>query len=139
MNQAVINTMEACTAGSLDGTMTFPEVVRRLAAAGVESYHADLFRLEKTYAMPDGETHVVRFTDLAPDALPAAEVGRTFSADAVKAALLAVQGQAIDYRTFLARIMAAGTAAYSVHIAGRRAVYIGRHGDLYVEPFPPAL
>lgn len=138
MDQAVIDTMEACSGGSLDGTMTFPEVVRRLAAAGVESYRADLFRLEKTYAMPDGETHVVRFTGLDPTAFSATKIGTTFSAEAVKAALLAVQGGAIDYRTFLARIMEAGTASYSVHIVGRRALYVGRHGDLYVEPFPPA-
>jgi uncharacterized protein YbcV (DUF1398 family) len=33
---------------SLQGTITFGEVVKNLLNTGVESYHADLIRMEKT-------------------------------------------------------------------------------------------
>ena len=50
--------MEETTSRSLQGTITFGEVVMKLLAIGVESYHADLVRKEKTYYMPDGQTHL---------------------------------------------------------------------------------
>ena len=50
--------MQECTARSDSGTLTFPEVVKKLMDAGVEQYHADLLRSEKTYYMPDGESCV---------------------------------------------------------------------------------
>jgi hypothetical protein len=25
---------------------------------------------------------------------------------------------------------------YTVHLKGRKAIYFGRHGDFYIEPFP---
>jgi uncharacterized protein YbcV (DUF1398 family) len=38
---------------------------------------------------------------------------------------------------FLRRIMGAGCAHYEVYIQGRKAVYFGRDGEFYIEPFPP--
>lgn len=112
--------------------VTFPEVVMALAGAGVERYHADLARCEKTYHLPNGESEVVPNHALAHP--PAA----AFSAEGVAAAVRAIQGGAIRYREFCARIAAAGCVGYHVFIAGRRAVYYGRAGDSHTEWFPGA-
>lgn len=51
--------MQECARRSLAGELTFPEVVGRLAAVGVERYHADYSRQEITYYLADGDSHVV--------------------------------------------------------------------------------
>ena len=61
-----------------------------------------------------------------------------FTADGVAAAVRAIQQQKIQYREFCERIAQAGCVGYIVSMAGRRAVYYGRTGDSYVEPFPVA-
>lgn len=124
--------MLECTAASDAELMTFPEVVGRLAQAGVERYHADLVRAEKTYYLPDGASRVV-------PAKPAAAAPATaFSAAGVEAAVRAIQAQRIGYGEFCAQIAAAGCVGYTVSLAGRRAVYQGRTGETHVEPFPGA-
>jgi uncharacterized protein YbcV (DUF1398 family) len=119
-----------CAAASDDETITFPDVVRTLMAVGVERYHADLVRGERTFFLPDGDNVAVSAHKLL--APPAAE----FSGDGVAAALKAIQQGAIQYRTFCARIAEAGCVAYVVSLAGRRAVYYGRTGETYTEHFP---
>lgn len=56
--------IEEATSCSLQGTITFGEVVKNLLAIGVESYDADLVRMEKTYYMPNGETHLEELNSL---------------------------------------------------------------------------
>ncbi len=122
--------MEETTSRSLQGTITFGEVVKKLLAVGVESYDADLVLREKTYYMPDGETHTEKLDYNGPAA------AQNFSQEAVVSALRAVQKQEISYVEFLNRILNAGTTRYIVFLAGRKAVYFGRKGELYVENFP---
>jgi len=121
-----------CTTGSDEERVTFPEVAMKLMAAGIERYHADLTRAEKTYYMPDGSSEVVPTLPLA------AETATDFSTAGVEAAVRAIQARTIGYKTFCERIMAAGCIGYVVSLAGRRAVYYGRTADSYVEPFPGA-
>ena len=130
MNDEMRQVMHACSAGSLDGSMAFPEVVGRLAAIGCEQYHADFRRQEKTYYMPDGQSEVA--------ALPVEVSGipSSFMDHALVAALRAIQAGQITYVEFLHRIMAAGCIGYFVNIAGKRAMYFGRNGESYVEVFP---
>ena len=124
--------IEACTAGSLAGTLTFPEVVGRLATAGVERYHADLCRAETIFYLPDGSSHRTAAKTLdEPAAVP-------FTGADVVDAIRAVQRGAIDYREFCRRIAAAGCVGYMVSLHGRRVVYYGPTGDSHVEHFPPA-
>ena len=101
-------------------------------AVGTERYHTDLIRGEKTYYLPSGESHVVAH------AWAAHAPARDFSASGVEAAVRAVQAKQIRYREFCERIGAAGCVGYFVSLDGRRAVYYGRTGDNYVEPFPGA-
>lgn len=109
----------------------FPDVVRKLVAAGVERYHADLVCSTKTYYLPNGEHEVTPCHRVAAAA-------KDFDAKAVEAAVRASQAQTIKYREFCDRIAAAGCVGYFVSFAGRRAVYYGRTGDSHVEWFPSA-
>lgn len=124
--------MEECSKGSDEERFTFPEVVMKLAGAGVERYHADLCRNEKTYYLPDGQSHVVGSP--AHNPLPA----REFSPADVSAAVRTIQAGKIGYREFCARVAAAGCVGYFVTLAGRRAVYYSRTGEEFVEWFPKA-
>ena len=132
MDSTVSDILKECTAGSDDGRLTFPEVVMKLIGAGVEQYHADLYRAEKTYYMPNGEFAVVPCASIKRNA------AENFSAAGVEAAVRGIQGRKIDYKVFCELIAAAGCVGYFVSIAGRRAVYYGRTCDSYVEPFPSA-
>jgi uncharacterized protein YbcV (DUF1398 family) len=122
----------ACTQDSDEERVTFGEVVQRLMAAGVERYHADLVRNEKTYFMPSGES------ELTPCHAVGVEAATQFSADGVEAAVRAIQAGKIKYREFCRDIVRAGCVGYHVSLAGRRAVYYGRTGDGHVEWFPGA-
>lgn len=127
MDVAVI---EECALASHEERISFGEVVGRLIAAGVERYHVDLVRGESIYFMPDGRSH--RVTYAAIEAHPA----DAFSADGVLSAVRAIQAGRTKYLTFCRQIMAAGCVGYLVSMQGRRAVYYGRSGETYVEPFP---
>ncbi|HEX4027352.1 MAG TPA: DUF1398 family protein [Rhizomicrobium sp.] len=131
MDSVVKAIVREVTHASDEERITFPEVVLRLAAAGVERYHADLASNERVFYMPDGTFERV----------PAHEIPRPaqlFSAPGVDAAVRAIQRGEIQYREFCARIAEAGCVGYHVFIAGRRAVYYGRGGDMHVEYFPGA-
>lgn len=127
-----IAVIEDCTRASHEERITFGEVVGRLIAAGVERYHVDLVRGESTYFMPDGRSHRVSYEALD------ARSGDVFSADGVLAAVRSIQAGRTKYLTFCRQIMDAGCVGYLVSMQGRRAVYYGRSGETYVEPFPPA-
>jgi uncharacterized protein YbcV (DUF1398 family) len=109
----------------------FSQVVGRLSGAGVASYTADLMKLRNTYHGADGETY--------DEALPLADgpsIGAAFDPARVAATVKAIQRAEIGYAEFLRRIMDAGCASYAVFIRGRKAMYFGRDGDFYTEPFP---
>ena len=132
MDRAITDVMDACTTTSDAEQATFPHLVGQLLGVGVERYHADLCRFEKTYFLPSGESHV---TPCRP--IPGA-VATAFSVAQVEAAIRASQAQQIGYREFCRRVLAAGCVGYHVSLVGRRAVYYGRTGDLHVEHFPAA-
>jgi uncharacterized protein YbcV (DUF1398 family) len=130
MDTQTKNVFEECTRASDEERITFPEVVGKLMAIGAERYHTDIVRSEKTYYMPGGESHVV------PNHATAAPPATRFSATGVAAAVRAIQGGQIRYMEFCNRISEAGCVGYIVSLAGRCAVYYGRTGESYVEPFP---
>jgi uncharacterized protein YbcV (DUF1398 family) len=132
MNAAAEQVAKECTEGSDDGSLTFPQVVQKLMAAGVERYHADLRRAEKIYYMPGGESFVT------PSATLKGNPAQNFSAAGVEAAVRAIQQGKTSYAAFCEQINAAGCVGYFVSLAGRRAVYYGRTCETYVEPFPGA-
>ena len=117
---------------SLAAQITFPQVVGKLLAEGVESYHADLVRHEKRYYMPNGETHV------EPTAFPHGTAAPRFCAETVQATVRTIQRGEIDYPEFIRRVLAAGCVYYVVYLTGKKVVYFGRDGATYTEPFPQA-
>jgi uncharacterized protein YbcV (DUF1398 family) len=118
--------------GSLTGAMSFPQIVVRLSEIGVERYHADYSRQEKTFYLASGDSLVVTIpwgnypTDTE------------FSASSVEAAVRQSQRGAHTYVDFVRKTMAAGCVGYFVQITGRRALYFGPNGETHVELFPPA-
>jgi uncharacterized protein YbcV (DUF1398 family) len=130
MNQALQELLHDCTVKSLGENLPFPEIVGKLTAAGIESYHVDLYRREKTAYLPSGESH----RETMP--MESSPIGGAFAAEAVVAAIRAIQQRQIGYREFLRRVMAAGTTQYWVYLQGRCAVYTGRNGEAHVERFP---
>jgi uncharacterized protein YbcV (DUF1398 family) len=130
MNENVKTVIEACTRGSDEERMSFPEVVASLQAVGVERYHADLVRSEKTYYLPTGESIVVKSAPLR------IQPASTFSATETEAAVRAIQARQIGYNQFCERVAAAGCTSYLVSLVGRRVVYFGRSAESHIELMP---
>lgn len=130
MQETVKSVIEACTRGSDEERMSFPEVIQNLHAVGVERYHADLVRGEKTFYLPAGDSIVVEAAPLH------SQPASAFSATDTQAAVRAIQGQQIGYKEFCERIAAAGCTSYIVSLVGRRVVYFGRSAESFVEPMP---
>ncbi|QEG29115.1 hypothetical protein GobsT_39040 [Gemmata obscuriglobus] len=122
--------MKKCQELSLAGRIAFPETVRRLSEAGVERYHVDLTRDETTYYLSCGESHALALGG------PHGTINGPFDATGVEGAVRASQRGEVTYREFLSRIMAAGCVGYFTQITGRKVQYVGRTGDMHVEPFP---
>ena len=118
---------------TLDGTLSFPEVVGRLLEAGVEYYHVDYVAMRKTFHGPGGEMVV---TPLNYEGLP--EIAPDFDAAALRANIGDSQRNHQSYREFTRRAMAAGTQGYFAFLRGKRVTYWGRQGDQHTEWFPNA-
>lgn len=126
------NVIHEVLAESEAGKLIFPEVVRRLLQAGVESYFCDLARGEETFYMADGRTQVETMT------LPRDAVAQEFSSTGIVAAIRGAQTDTIRYPEFVMRSTAAGVIAYWAFLTGRKVVYFGRKGEQHVEEFPQA-
>ena len=130
MNAEKTRVIDECVRGSLTGELNFPQIVGRLAAIGVERYHADYTRHEITYYMADGDSYVAS-TPHHPHA-----TAIEFSAVAVETAVRQSQRGEHSYADFVRKTMEAGCVGYFVQITGKRAIYFGRNGDSHVERFP---
>ncbi|AZN37169.1 DUF1398 domain-containing protein [Iodobacter ciconiae] len=118
---------------TLDGSIPFPEVVRKLMETGVEYYHVDYVALQKTYYSASGE--IIK-TPINYEGLPS--VSADFNADALRMAILDSQQNGQHYRDFSKRAMSAGVQGYIAFLRGQRVTYWGRNGDQHVEWFPGA-
>lgn len=132
MNERARAVARECSDLSDREAASFPEIVGKLLAAGVERYHADLIRHEKIYYWPDGSSEQVANAPTAGTPAP------DFSAAGIAEAVRGAQSGAVKYREFCERALRAGCVGYHVHIAGKRVVYYGRKGDSHTEWFPGA-
>ncbi|MGZ8227640.1 MAG: DUF1398 domain-containing protein [Methylococcaceae bacterium] len=130
MNSEIV--AEAARA-TLDGTIPFPEVVRRLIETGVEYYHVDYVALQKTYYSASGE--IIK-TPINYECLP--PVANDFNIEALKEDILDSQQNGQHYRDFSIRAMNAGVQGYIAFLRGKRVTYWGRSGDQHTEWFPGA-
>lgn len=123
----------AAAEATLTGTMSFPDVVAKLVAAGVEYYHVDYVgRCKRFY---DGTGACVT-TAIPYENLPT--VAGEWDVDALRADIRDSQQNGQSYRDFTLRAMQAGVQAYYAFLRGRRVTYLGRNGDQHTEWFPGA-
>lgn len=118
---------------TLDGSIPFPEVVRRLVETGVEYYQVDYVALQKRFYSANGE---IVTTPIPYEGLP--PVADDFDAAGLRAAILHSQRHNLPYRDFTRRAMEAGVQGYIAFLRGQRVTYWGRGGDQYTEWFPGA-
>lgn len=123
---------QACLNGSETNTMTFPQAVGTLLAAGFEGYAIDFRRRTATYYLNDGETVLLPLRDSPPSVAPA------FDAAVVREAIGEAQSLApgYSYAGFCEKVTGAGCAGYIVSFSGKRVVYYGRTAECHVEHFP---
>ncbi|GGF48678.1 hypothetical protein GCM10007301_04970 [Azorhizobium oxalatiphilum] len=123
---------ERCLAAAYDGTMSFPEILGMLGAAGIESYMVDYRRGTSTYFLPDGDSVVLD--------VPSEESGvaAAFDPQGLVSQIRWAQANPPDYsyRAFCANVKAMGCAGYLVSLSGRRVLYFGRTAEPHVEHFP---
>lgn len=130
MNESTRATIQATFDASNQGSIHFGQVIGQLVGAGVESYHVDYRSGRTTYYLPDGAT-----TDLSFET-PQSGIADAFDGDAVRAAILGAQQGRVMYPEFKKLSQQAGCVGYTVWIAGRHVVYLGRRGESHVERFP---
>jgi len=118
---------------TLEGTISFPDVVSQLLAAGVEYYHVDYVALRKRFYSADGGAVV---TPITYEGLP--KVASEFSTEKLRANILDSQRNGQKFRDFSRRAMEAGVQGYYAFLRGKRVTYIGRQGDQHTEWFPGA-
>lgn len=132
MNAHVKSTVEACSRGSEDNSLNFPQQLMKLAEGGVEGYYADLRRSVRIYYLPNGESIEVAAAEAG------APVAEKFDATRVEGAVRQSQASTQTYKDFCRKIVAAGCSGYIVSLLGRRVIYFGRTAETYVEHFPAA-
>ena len=130
MNASAKEVIEKCSQESHAGLITFPEVLGRLIAVGVESYFADYRKQSTTYYLSNNEAHSICLDT------PSVEIPGLFNKDGVLSAIREAQSDRVRYPEFLKLTMSAGCVGYIVWIAGRHVSYFGRQGEVHVEHFP---
>lgn len=127
MNNSLI---EQLVEGSFKGTITFPEVVKKLLEDGFESYHVDYLAGESRYYHTNGETLTKKTEHRFPD------VAQTFYPERLQAIIRKVQAGNASYPEFLNESAAAGCVYYIVSLKGKMVRYFGRDGGEHIEHFP---
>lgn len=130
MNEVIRATIESTFEASNQGGIHFGQVIDRLAGVGVESYHVDYRTGRTTYYLPDGSTADFNFER------PRHGIADTFDSDAMRVAIRGAQEGRVMYPEFKTLSQRAGCVAYTVWIAGRHVVYLGRRGETHLERFP---
>ncbi len=130
MNATTHAAIQSTFDASQQGSIHFGQVIAQLVAVGVESYHVDYRAGRTTYYLPDGGTAEFIFER------PQHGIAHAFDCDALRAAILGAQQGRVMYPAFKTLSQQAGCVAYTVWIAGRHVVYLGRRGETHVERFP---
>ncbi|MBX3482865.1 DUF1398 domain-containing protein [Phenylobacterium sp.] len=132
MDAERISIAKACQEGAHDNSLSFPEFVGKLIAAGFEGYTVDYRRNAQAFYLPDGDSVVLEMHPYA------GSVAANFDAAEVERLVRWAQANPADYSyvAFCEKAKAAGCAGYLVSFLGRRVVYFGRTAETHVEHFP---
>jgi uncharacterized protein YbcV (DUF1398 family) len=123
---------QTCLQAAHDGSLSFPQIVGKLIAAGFEGYIVDYRRNTQAYYLPDGDSTEL---DMHPYA---GSVSADFNAAEIERLVRWAQAGTADYSyiAFSEKVKAAGCAGYLVSFLGRRVVYFGRTAETHIELFP---
>ena len=127
MSKQIIHELAIATQ---QGRMTFPQVVKGLLEAGVESYFVDFAAKQKTHYLADGTTHPV------PMILAPGPIAAEFDNVGLVAAIRRAQADTVRYPEFVKRSTAAGVIGYWAFLTGKKVIYFGRKGEQHIEEFP---
>ena len=127
MSKRVIHELAIATQ---QGKLTFPQVVKGLLEAGVESYFVDFAAKQKIHYLMDGTTHTV------PMILDPAPIAAEFNSAGLVAAIRGAQSDTVRYPEFVKRSAVAGVIGYWAFLTGERVIYFGRKGEQHIEEFP---
>ncbi len=132
MDAERISIAETCLNAAHDGSLSFPDIVGKLIAAGFEGYLVDYRRGSQTNYLPDGDGVTM---EMQPSA---GTVAAAFDAAEIERLVRWAQAKPADYNyvAFSEKAKAAGCAGYLVSFLGRRVVYFGRTVETHVEHFP---
>jgi len=123
---------QRCLDGAYDKTLSFPDIIGMLIAAGFEGYTVDYRRNTTTYYLSDGDSIVL---DNRPsDEAVAAQFDKRAVAEQIKWAQ--ANPSEYSYGAFCKNVKALGCAGYMVSFSGRRVLYFGRTAEMHVEHFP---
>ena len=160
MDAASLATAQSCLEAAHDGSLSFPEIVGKLIAAGFEGYQVDYRLRTQTFYLPgeegteddaegqeDGRTGdqggaaaegVTLALPSTPGSVASRRVAARFDAGGIEALVRWAQeaGPDYSYPSFSERAKACGCSGYLVSFPGRRVVYYGRSGETHVEHFP---
>lgn len=132
MDAERISVAQTCLNAAHDGSLSFPEIVGKLTAAGFEGYTVDYRRNSQTYYLPDGDSVVMD--------MPSSDgrIAAAFDATEIERLVRWAQANPADYSyvAFCEKAKAAGCAGYFVSFLGRRVVYFGRTAETHAEHFP---
>jgi len=122
---------ETCLHAAHDGSLSFPEIVGRLIAAGFEGYAVDYRRNTQIFYLQDGNSVMLDMPQAA------GSVGAKFDAGEMERLVRWAQANPDDYSyaAFSEKARAAGCAGYIASFLGRRVVYFGRTAETHVEHF----
>lgn len=132
MDAERISVAETCLKAAHSGSLSFPEIVGKLIAAGFEGYMVDYRRNSQTFYLPDGDSAVLEMH------LSAGKIGSAFYPEEVGRLVSWAQANPAGYSyvAFCEKAKAAGCAGYLVSFPGRRVVYFGRTAETHIEHFP---
>ena len=129
MNETSLSIIRSTFDASNQGTIHFGQVIELLVEAGVESYHVDYRSGRTTYYQPDGSIADFGFER------PQHGIADAFDGDALRTAIRGAQQGRVMYPEFKQLSQRAGCVVYTVWIAGRHVVYLGRRGEAHIERF----
>ncbi|WP_145434299.1 ClpX C4-type zinc finger protein [Lacipirellula limnantheis] len=125
-NVAILRAAEATHSAS----MSFPEILAMLNAAGVDCYFVDYCSMKTTYyAGGDAVSCPVSYNDMPP-------IADGFDVELLTAAMLDSQTKDQSHESFSRRVVEAGVFGYFAFLKGRRVTYLSRSGAQHTEWFP---
>lgn len=122
--------LNQCKLDSMEGIVSFADIVDRLTKAEVGSYWVDFRKQEITYYLTGGSTYSLSLET------PTITIPTHFSVALVQQAVRGAQQGRLKYPEFMSQAMSAGCIGYMVWIAGEHVTYFGHQGEMHIEHFP---